>query len=93
MLVLSRKQKQEINIGDNVVIEILQIKGNSVKVGIKAPIEVKVLRGELEENKSEITHDFELVQVAVKYEVKSTHAKTPVPAKPLGPLGDYIKRT
>ena len=49
MLVLSRKQKQQIRIGDEVVITVLQIKGGSVRIGIEAPREVHVMRGELED--------------------------------------------
>ena len=49
MLVLSRKQKQQIRIGDNVVVTLLQIKGGSVRIGIEAPREVIVMRGELED--------------------------------------------
>lgn len=48
MLVLTRKISQQIQIGDGVVITILQVKGNSVRVGIEAPREVRVVRGELE---------------------------------------------
>ena len=47
MLVLSRKSKQEIVIGDNVVITVLKIKGNTVRLGIEAPRDVHVVRGEL----------------------------------------------
>ena len=49
MLVLSRKQKQQIKIGDDVVVTVLQIKGGSVRIGIEAPREIHVMRGELEE--------------------------------------------
>lgn len=48
MLILERKLKQKIVIGGNVVIEIVQIKGKSIRLGIKAPKNVKVLREELE---------------------------------------------
>jgi carbon storage regulator CsrA len=47
MLVLSRKKNESIIIGDNVRIEVLQVKGNTIRLGISAPQEVKVLRGEL----------------------------------------------
>ena len=47
MLVLSRKQQQEIVIGDNVKITVLKVKGNSVRLGIEAPQDVKIVRGEL----------------------------------------------
>jgi carbon storage regulator CsrA len=47
MLVLSRKADQQIQIGDSITITILVIKGNTVRVGIEAPREVRVLRAEL----------------------------------------------
>ncbi len=47
MLVLSRKTGQQIHIGDNITITILQVKGRTVRVGIDAPAEVRVLRSEL----------------------------------------------
>ena len=47
MLVLSRKKNQSIIIDGNISIEVLQIKGNTVRLGIKAPNSVRVLRGEL----------------------------------------------
>lgn len=47
MLVLSRKLNQEIVIGDNVKITVLKIKGNTVRLGIEAPRNVRVIRGEL----------------------------------------------
>jgi carbon storage regulator CsrA len=46
MLVLSRKAEETIHIGDDVVITIVRIKGQTVKVGIDAPREVRVRRGE-----------------------------------------------
>lgn len=47
MLVLSRKAHQQIQIGDRITISILRIEGNVIRVGIDAPPEVRVLRGEL----------------------------------------------
>ena len=47
MLVLSRKLREEIQIGENIVITILQVKGRSVRVGISAPEHVRIVRGEL----------------------------------------------
>jgi len=47
MLVLTRKHQEQIRIGDNVTLTILRVKGNTVKVGIEAPREVRVVRGEL----------------------------------------------
>ena len=47
MLVLTRKSQETIRIGDNVVITIVRVKGNTVRVGIEAPRNVRVVRGEL----------------------------------------------
>lgn len=49
MLVLSRKHNESIRLPElDVTIQVLQIKGTSVRVGVTAPSEVMVLRGELE---------------------------------------------
>ncbi len=47
MLVLSRKKNEAIIINGNVRIEVLQIKGNQVRLGIVAPSTMKILRSEL----------------------------------------------
>ena len=47
MLVLSRKPREAIRIGDNVWITILEIKRGAVRLGVEAPREVSVLRSEL----------------------------------------------
>jgi carbon storage regulator len=47
MLVLSRKEEQSIIIGDNIEIKILAIKGDTVKIGITAPPELKIYRKEV----------------------------------------------
>jgi carbon storage regulator len=47
MLILARKEDQSIMIGDDIEITIVNIKGDHVKVGIKAPTNVKVYRKEI----------------------------------------------
>lgn len=47
MLVLSRRMNETIVIDGQIEIEVLKIKGNTVRLGIKAPRNIKVLRGEL----------------------------------------------
>ncbi|HUG66993.1 MAG TPA: carbon storage regulator [Pirellulaceae bacterium] len=47
MLVLTRKPQEQIHIGDNITISVLKVKGNTVRIGIQAPRDVRVLRGEL----------------------------------------------
>jgi len=50
MLVLTRKLQQQIKIGEQIIVTILRVKGNTVRVGITAPREVRVIRGELPKN-------------------------------------------
>ena len=47
MLVLSRKPKESIRIGANISITVLETHGKRVRIGVEAPREVKILRGEL----------------------------------------------
>ena len=47
MLVLTRKPKEVIQIGENITVTIVRIKGQTVRVGINAPRDVRVIRGEL----------------------------------------------
>ena len=47
MLVLTRKQGQTIVIDDRIKITLLKVKGNTVRVGIEAPDELPIRRGEL----------------------------------------------
>jgi carbon storage regulator CsrA len=47
MLVLTRKLQQQVKIGEQITVTILKVKGNTVRVGIQAPREVRVIRGEL----------------------------------------------
>ncbi|HQX48917.1 MAG TPA: carbon storage regulator [Planctomycetaceae bacterium] len=51
MLVLSRKSDERIMIGDIEVV-ILEIRGNKVRLGIKAPREISVVRTELTQSRA-----------------------------------------
>ncbi|TWU46235.1 Carbon storage regulator [Rubripirellula tenax] len=48
MLVLTRKVDEQILIGDDIKITLIRVRGNSVRIGIEAPREVRVVRGELQ---------------------------------------------
>lgn len=48
MLVLSRREGECIRVGDSIVVTIVRVAGDKVRVGIEAPANVIVLRGELE---------------------------------------------
>ena len=47
MLVLSRKEGEQLVIGDNITLVISRISGNRVTIGIEAPKDVKIVRSEL----------------------------------------------
>ncbi len=47
MLVIRRRAGESFRIGDNVEVEILEMAGGQVKIGIRAPREVPVLRTEM----------------------------------------------
>lgn len=48
MLVLSRRESEEIRLGDSIVVTVVKVAGDRVRLGIQAPSDVIVLRGELE---------------------------------------------
>jgi len=54
MLVLSRKVNETIKIGDDIEIRVLEVKGETVRIGIDAPKSTDILRGELILTVSEI---------------------------------------
>ncbi|HZJ26184.1 MAG TPA: carbon storage regulator CsrA [Acidimicrobiia bacterium] len=47
MLVLTRRANQSIMIGDNVVVTVLEVRGDQVRLGIVAPREIDVHREEV----------------------------------------------
>ena len=47
MLVLTRRVNERIVIGDNVVVTVLEVRGEQVRLGIEAPRDVKVFREEV----------------------------------------------
>ena len=49
MLVLSRQRDESIIIGDNIVVTIVDVRGDKVRLGIEAPTEIPVHRQEVYE--------------------------------------------
>jgi len=47
MLVLSRKKGESIVIDGNIVITVVEVRGDKIRLGIEAPREVPVMRSEL----------------------------------------------
>ena len=71
MLVLSRKLGERIVIGDNIIIEILEIHASKVKIAIGAPQEVTIYREE----------SYKLIRGGLPYE-PSTNNQPPAPGTP-----------
>lgn len=88
MLVLSRKIGERLVIGDNITIVVNRIAGNRVTLGIEAPSDVRVVRGELRTfDESELSASSEL----------SESQKVASPAKlapsfDLGALNGFVPR-
>jgi carbon storage regulator len=59
MLIVTRRSGEKIMLGDDIVVHIMEIVGNSVRVGIQAPRSVPVYREEIwnavrEENRAAV---------------------------------------
>lgn len=77
MLVLARRTNESIMIGDDIEIVIVDIKGDQVKIGVKAPKNVSVHRAEV----------YQEIQ-----EENKKAAKTKIPPSALGELGKILKK-
>ena len=69
MLVLSRHRDESIMIGDDIVVTIVDIRGDKVRLGIEAPKDVSVHRREVYE--------------AIQNQARSHEQDTKVPAQDL----------
>ena len=49
MLILTRKLGEKINIGDDITVTLVEIKGTQVKLGIEAPRTIEIHRQEIYE--------------------------------------------
>lgn len=75
MLVLSRKRKEAIMIGEDIEIKVLSIEGDQVKLGIEAPKSTDIHRKEIyiaikEENNEAANISLELIQLLKNHNEK-----------------------
>lgn len=54
MLVLTRRLGEQLLIGDDTLVEVLEIWGSQVRLGVTAPADVKILRDELLEDDDQV---------------------------------------
>jgi carbon storage regulator len=51
MLILSRRTGESLNIGDDIKVTVLEIRGSQVRIGVSAPKHIQVDREEITERK------------------------------------------
>ncbi|MEV4707732.1 carbon storage regulator CsrA [Actinoplanes sp. NPDC049316] len=57
MLVLTRKAGESVMIGDDVVVTVLEARGDVIRIGIKAPRDVQVHREEVYQELREVNRE------------------------------------
>lgn len=61
MLIVTRRIGERLHIGDNIVIEIVDTEGPRARVGVDAPRDIRVVRGELERHDKPVATDAWLI--------------------------------
>lgn len=79
MLVLTRRFQEKIRIGDEITITVLKMKGKAVRLGIEAPAEIPVIRGELAAGAAPVAapESSEIVRTCDPTDLSSTGRRTP----------------
>jgi carbon storage regulator len=67
MLVLSRKVGEQLVIGDNIRVVIHRVAGNRVTIGIEAPNDVRIIRGELQVHDQEFEAEHHDAAFSARY--------------------------
>lgn len=57
MLVITRKPGQRVLIGENIEIQIVDVQGDQVRIGIDAPKDISILRKELLDEVKEVNRE------------------------------------
>ncbi|MCC7087261.1 MAG: carbon storage regulator CsrA [Pirellulales bacterium] len=100
MLVLSRKACEQIQIGEDVVVTVLQVKGQTVRIGIEAPKNIRILRSELPSREtSDGAQESEAATKAsagplkfcvTRRTLQAAHLGKVCNSKPTSPLGSHL---
>jgi carbon storage regulator len=90
VLVLTRRAGESLMVGDDVVITVLDVRGDVVRIGIKAPRSVQVHREEvyreLQRVNREAASPSDLAVAALGRMFDETPAPTPAPAQAQAPI-------
>ena len=78
MLVLTRKTQEKIQIGDDITVTIVRIKGGSVRIGIEAPDSIPISRSEL----TKVFAEFRDAEQSERESEDSSGSRGPKPASP-----------
>ena len=76
MLALTRKVGERIVIGNDIVVTVVSVKGDSVRVTVDAPKEVKIYRGEIhdaiaaENQQAAVPKDFPALDILKELQAK-----------------------
>lgn len=62
MLVLTRRVGEQIIIDDNIRLEVLEVKGGKVRLGVEAPASVRIDRLEIHQKRAEDAKNGRLVE-------------------------------
>ncbi len=73
MLGLTRKAGEQIRIGKDIVVTVLEVLGNKVRVGIDAPDNISIVRGELIRNTAPEELSVEDKPIAIHMTVTHLH--------------------
>jgi carbon storage regulator CsrA len=81
MLVLSRKIGEKLIVGDNITVVVSRISGNRVTIGIEAPPEVRIVRGELSDHPAATQEPAAVLASGFRQEADTASASVPRLAK------------
>ena len=90
MLVLTRKIGERIRIGDDITLVVTKMAGNRVTLGIEAPKDIRIVRGELEQfidafrdsdEESSQPDEVETVAMPIAFPFSNADAGTYVPSQ------------
>jgi len=83
MLVLSRRKLEVIHIGQEIVIKVLHVRNGTVRIGIEAPSSVRVLRGELMDNRPAPTVPATPLGAFIRAHASASAATARLPSLPI----------